>query len=335
MSIAPYKLAMVTEPPVYLDLQASVKKACRLIAEAAQNGAKLVVFGESWLPGYPFWVWLRSVADSIPLNARLVANSLEIGSPETQELCRAARAANVHVVMGINERAGGSIYNSLLFIDNQGNIPLVRRKLKPTGAERLVWGQGDGSTLAVVPTAAVGVLGGHMCWEHTMPGLDAVSCAQGEQVHIAAWPSFCLDLDYSLGQQANATLGQAYAIRTQTFVVNVATVITQEIVDLVCLTEEDRKLFRTGGGFAQVYGPNGAPVNQSPGEHEAGIAYAMINLDAILFAKLICDATGHYARPDVVHVAVNRAPLDPVVFIESQEPVTAAPDLVEVAGQTE
>lgn len=316
MAISPYQVAMVTAPPVYLDLQGSVNKAVELITEAARNGAKIITFGESWLPGYPFWVWLRSVPESVPLTARLFENSLEIKSRETGILCRAARDNNIHVVMGINERDGGSLYNTMLFIDNKGNIPLVRRKIKPTGAERMVWGQGDGACLTVVKTEDVGVLGGQLCWEHTMPGLDAAFCAMGEQVHFAAWPSFCLDLDYALGVNANSALAEAYAIRTQSFVVNAATVITQEVVDLVCQNDRDRSLFRTGGGFAQVFAPNGKPLLTVPDEHDAGIFYAPIDLNLITFAKMICDTAGHYSRPDLIQITVNKSKLRAVSFVD-------------------
>ncbi|MGZ4106354.1 MAG: carbon-nitrogen hydrolase family protein [Tumebacillaceae bacterium] len=316
MAIAPYQVAMVTAPPVYLDLQGSLQKAVELITEAARNGAKIVSFGESWLPGYPFWVWLRAVPESVPLTARLFENSLEINSRETKILCRAARDNNIHVVMGINERDGGSLYNTMLFIDNKGNIPLVRRKIKPTGAERMVWGQGDGACLTVVKTEDVGILGGQLCWEHTMPGLDAAFCAMGEQVHFAAWPSFCLDLDYALGAHANAALAEAYAIRTQSFVVNSATVITQDVVDLVCQNDRDRSLFRTGGGYAQVFAPNGKPLLQEADEHEAGIFYAPIDLNLITFAKMICDTAGHYSRPDLIQITVNKSKLRSVSFVD-------------------
>lgn len=326
MAMAPYQVAMVTAPPVYLDLQASLDKACTLIAEAAANGAKVVAFGESWLPGYPFWVWLRSVPESLPLTARLFQNSLQIIDSETgqlgretAQLCRAARDNNIHVVMGINERDGGSLYNSMLFIDNKGNIPLVRRKIKPTGAERMVWGQGDGACLTVVRTEDVGVLGGQLCWEHTMPGLDAAFCAMGEQVHFAAWPSFCLDLDYALGVNANAALAEAYAIRTQSFVVNTATVITQDVVDLICQTDRDRQLFRTGGGYAQIFAPNGKPLIQVPDEHDAGIFYGQIDLNLITFAKMICDTAGHYSRPDLIQITINKSKLRPVSFVDETQ----------------
>ncbi|ARU60816.1 hypothetical protein CBW65_06700 [Tumebacillus avium] len=316
---APFQVAMVTEPPVYLDLQQSVAKACNLIAQAAKHGAKLIVFGESWLPGYPFWVWLRSVPEAVRTTAELWDNSLVIDSDECQRLQNAAAEHNIAVVMGINEREGGTIYNSLLFIDTDGCIPLVRRKLKPTGAERMVWGQGDGSNLRVVETNEIGLLGGHLCWEHTMHGLDAAFAAQGEQVHVAAWPSFSLDLDYSLGRDANAALAQAYAIRSQSFVVSAATVVTEEIVEKVNLSEKDAQFFRTGGGYAQVFAPNGMPLLPQVDEHEAGIFYAEINLELIKFAKLICDSTGHYTRPDVIQTVINRTETSPVTFVDDED----------------
>lgn len=324
MATSPYRVAIVTEPPVYLDLQASVDKACALIAEAANNGAKLVVFGESWLPGYPFWVWLRSVPESLPLNARLMENSLELGSKEINQICRAARQRDVHVVMGMSERSGGTIYNSLLFIDNKGTIPLVRRKIKPAGAERTVWGQGSGECLTVVPTD-LGVLGGHICWEHMMPGLDAAFCAQGEQVHIAAWPSFALDLSYSVSLEANKSLAQSYALRTQSFVVITAYAMPQEVIDEIAVTDRDRQLFHAGGGFAQVFAPDGRPMIENPLE-EAGIAYAEINLDMIVFAKMVCDSAGHAARPDLLQLTVNRGNSQTVSFVDREEKATTTED---------
>jgi aliphatic nitrilase len=318
MATSPYRVAIVTEPPVYLDLQASVDKACALIAEAADNGSKLVVFGESWLPGYPFWVWLRSVPESLPLNARLIENSIELGSKEISQICRAARQRDVYVVMGVSERSGGTIYNSLLFINNKGTIDLVRRKIKPAGAERMIWGQGSGECLNVVPTSEFGVLGGHICWEHMMPGLDAAFCAQGEQVHIAAWPSFALDLSYSVSLEANKSLAQAYSLRTQSFVIIAAYAIGQDVVDRIAVTDRDRQIFHTGGGFAQVYAPDGSPMIEKPLE-SAGIAYAEIDLNRIVFAKMVCDSAGHAARPDLLQLTVNKGTSQTVSFVGREE----------------
>ncbi|MBL0385089.1 hypothetical protein JJB07_00395 [Tumebacillus sp. ITR2] len=287
--------AVVTAAPVYLDLRASLKKAIGLIAEAAENGAKLIVFGESWLPGYPYWVWLRSQPDQVELTLRMYYDSLTLDSEETQELCQAAREHNVHVVMGITEREGEKLYSSLLFVDNEGNIPLVHRKVRLTGPERMIWEPGTRDTMQVVPTE-LSILGGHLSWEDTMPGLADLFAAneelerEGEQVHITAYPGFTLGLDYSLGQGANAALAQAYALRTQAFVIAAATTVSPEIAHLVCRTDRDRELFTAGGGYAQVFEPNGAPLIFED-TTEGGLFYAVINPKLIRYANMIWDPT--------------------------------------------
>ncbi len=161
-----FKIASVQATPVYLDRDATIDKACGLIAEAGRNGACLIVFPESFVPAYPDWVWAVPPGQGGLLNelyARLLDNAVEIPSAATQRLCQAAKRAKAHVVMGMTERnteaSGGSLYNTLLYIDAQGSILGKHRKLVPTGGERLVWAQGDGSTLEVYDTP-FGKLGG-------------------------------------------------------------------------------------------------------------------------------------------------------------------------------
>ena len=162
-----FKLAAIQAEPVYFDLEASTDKACRLILEAGAKGATLAAFGESWLPGYPFFVWGSATG---PMAADYLANALEIPSPATDRLCEAAGQAHIDVVIGIAERdprTRGTVYCTLLFIDNQGTILGKHRKLKPTHRERTAWGEGDGSGLKVYdrPYARISGLN---CWEHTM-----------------------------------------------------------------------------------------------------------------------------------------------------------------------
>lgn len=276
--------AVVTEPPVYLDLKASLQKAIGLMEEAAKNGAKLIVFGESWLPGYPYWAWLRSQPDQVELTLRLYYDALALDSEETQKLCQAAREHNIHVVMGITEREGEKLYSSLLYINQEGKIPLLHRKVRLTGPETMIWEPGTPDTIRVVPTELC-VFGGHLSWEHTLPNAGQLSEA-GEQVHIAAYPGFSLGLDYSLGHGANAALAQAYAVRTQSFVITASTSVTQEIVNLVCRTDRDHELFAAGGGYAQVFEPNGAPLiyEETSG---GGMFYAVVNPKLIRYANMI------------------------------------------------
>ena len=192
MSTSPFKVAAVQAAPVFLDREATVEKACGLIAQAGENGARLVTFPEAFIPAYPDWVWAVPAGEAgthADLYAELVANSVDIPGPATDRLCEAAAQAGVYVVMGLNERnveaSGSSLYNTLLYIDDQGKIMGKHRKLVPTGGERLVWAQGDGSTLGVYDTA-LGKLGGLICWENYMPLARFAMYAWGVQIYIAA-----------------------------------------------------------------------------------------------------------------------------------------------------
>ncbi len=186
------RVAAVQAAPVFLDRAATVEKACQLIAEAARAGAQLVVFPEAFIPGYPDWVWAVPAGEESLLNrlyAELLAQSVDIPGPDTERLCQAARLAGVTVVMGLSERnseaSGASLFNSLLYIDAQGQILGKHRKLVPTGGERLVWAQGDGSTLGVYDTP-FGKMGGLICWENYMPLARYSLYAWGIQIYAAA-----------------------------------------------------------------------------------------------------------------------------------------------------
>jgi aliphatic nitrilase len=140
-------------------------------------------------------------------------------------------------------------------------------------------------------------------------------------VHVAAWPSFALNLSYSMSLDANRALAQAYALRTQSFVINSAPAISQEVVDLICQTERDRQLFRTGGGYAQVFAPDGKPLIDAPAEDVATLTYAEIDLNMITFAKMVCDSAGHAARPDLFQLTVNKSNPQTVSFVGRDEEV--------------
>ena len=193
------RVAIAQSAPVFLDLNGSVEKAVRLIAEAARQGAHLVAFGESWLPGYPAWLDLcpgSATWDHAPAKrayARLAQNSPVIPGPETDRLCDAARENGLVIVIGAHEKveAGpghGTLYNTNLLIGSDGSILSRHRKLVPTHAERLVWGQGDGSGLEAVTTSA-GRVGSLICWEHWMPLARQAMHESAEEIHVANWPT--------------------------------------------------------------------------------------------------------------------------------------------------
>ncbi|RMH98501.1 MAG: carbon-nitrogen hydrolase family protein, partial [Calditrichaeota bacterium] len=190
------QVAAVQAAPVFLDKHRTLEKACDLIAEAGSAGARLVVFPEVFISGYPDWVW------SVPNNNRaildemyglLIENAVTIPDASTQKLCRAAKAAKVEVVMGVNERnaqaSNASLYNTLLYISSEGQILGQHRKLIPTGGERLIWAGGDGSTMNAFDTP-VGKIGGLICWENYMPLARQAMYQQGVQIHLApTWDS--------------------------------------------------------------------------------------------------------------------------------------------------
>ena len=192
-------VAAVQAAPYYLNLERSLKRAIDLIAEAAKRRAQLVVFPETWLPGYPAWLDVcRDIAvwDHEPtkrLYAQLMENSVAVPSRETEALGEAARRHNLTLVIGVHERVNegpgrGTLYNSILTFGPTGELLNVHRKLVPTFTERLIWAQGDGDGLRVVETPA-GRIGGLICWEHWMPLARQTLHVAGEDIHVSLWPS--------------------------------------------------------------------------------------------------------------------------------------------------
>ena len=220
----PFTVAVVQDSPIFLDLAASVEKACRLINEAGATGAKLIVFPETWLPGYPVWLdeapkaalWHHKPATLV--FRRLFTNSPTIPGPETARLGQAAKEAGAVVVMGLHERDGGTLYNTMLYLGADGRILGKHRKLVPTYTERLVWGRGDGSTLTVVDTD-FGRLGGLVCWEHWMPLARAAMHQKEELIHVAQWPTV---------KEVHQVASRHYAFEGQCFVVAAGTVLRRK-----------------------------------------------------------------------------------------------------------
>jgi aliphatic nitrilase len=318
--------AAVQAAPAYLDLAAGVAKAQTLIAQAAEAGARLIVFPELWLPGYPWWIWLGAPAFGMQFMPRYVENALRRDSEEMRSLCDAARRHKIHVVLGYAERAGGTLYIAQSLIGENGSVLAHRRKLKPARTERSVFGQGDGSDLAVVDTP-LGRLGALSCGEHFQPLLKSAMYLQSEQIHAAAWPAFSLlrGRAYLNGPEAATMASQMYAIEGQCFVLCATTVNDRATLDIVCQTEEHRKLLTVdgldaAGGRSNIFGPDGAPLGQYLREGEEGLVLAEIDLSALHLAKTASDTFGHWSRPDVVRLMVNRKPAPPVVELKDIQP---------------
>jgi predicted amidohydrolase len=290
-----FTLAAIQAAPVFFDREASTEKACGLIEQAAEQGATLAAFGETWLPGYPFFARALNSPLWASAAAEYLANAVEIPSPTTDRLCEAARRAGIDIVIGIVEkepRTQGTVYCTLLFIGREGTILGRHRKLKPTTAERIVWGEGDGTGLNVYarPYARIS---GLICWEHNMvlPGYALMN--QGTQIHVAAWPG-----GESSRQQI---LSRAFASQGACYVIAAGGVGRPDDIP-----ERYRELAQSWGGDSYIIDPWGNVI-AGPAEGET-ILLAHGSLESIYTAKAVCDVAGHYSRPDVLQLHVNREP---------------------------
>ena len=327
------KAAVVQAAPIFMDLEGCLDKARGLVERASREGARLVAFSECWVPGYPWWIWLSAAAHNIKYFQQYHENSLAVGSEAFEELRRIARDNGVFLSVGASERDHGSLYIGQFLFDDRGELPQARRKLKPTHAERTVFGEGDGSHLQVLDTD-LGKIGQLCCWEHIQPLTKYAMYSMHEQVHIAAWPSFsCYPQAYSLGPQANSAVSQVYALEGQCFVLAPCGVISNNMVDLLAETDAQAQLIRAGGGFAQVYAPDGSPMCEPLPEDQDGLLFAELDLGAIAVAKSFADPVGHYSRPDVTRLLLNRSPQPRVeAFSPDPDDKAGAADVFEEVG---
>lgn len=298
-----FRLAAIQAHPVYFDHEASVEKACGLIQEAGAAGVTLAAFGESWLPGYPFHVWTEAPGS---IAAEYLANAVEIPSATTDRLCQAAKESQIDVVIGVAEldsQSSGTVYCTLLFIGSEGTILGRHRKLKPTQRERTAWGEGDGSTL-VVYDRPYAKISGLNCWEHNMLLPGYVLMSQGTQVHIAAWPG--------MKRSRHTFLSRAFASQAGAFVIDVGGLLSPDQVP-----KKLQKFAREYPGESYIIDPRGDPLT-GPAEGEA-ILTADCSMEQVFVAKTACDVTGHYSRPDIFQLRVNRTPFRHVVETQGED----------------
>ena len=301
------KLAAVQAEPVWFDLAATTEKTIGLIEEAAKEGAELVAFPETWLPGYPIFLWAYPVPEQIPFFARYHASSPTIGSSEINAIREAARRHGITVVTGLSERDHGSLFMAQLVVGPDGAILQHRRKLKPTHAERTLFGEGDGSGLGVLETP-LGRIGALNCWEHLQPLVKFTMYAQHEQIHVAGWPCFGIFGNHpSLGSEVSMAVSQVYALEGGTFVVVSTQLLTEDGARNFYVGDAPSPIISGGGGYARVYGPDGALLTEPMDPGQEGIVYASVDLAAIDIAKTFADPVGHYSRPDVFTFTVDRS----------------------------
>lgn len=305
-----YKAAVVQAAPVFLDLEKTIEKTISLINEAASAGAKLIVFPECFIPGYPWWIWLMSPAAGIENGyvSRYYDNALKKDSPEASRLQEAVAASGMTAVLGLTERIGNSLFIAQWTIGSDGSLMKSRRKLRATHIERIVFGEGDGSDITVKELPGIGKLGALSCWEHIQPLAKYAMYSQGEQVHAAAWPSFSLynSLTSCLSADVNTAVARTYAVEGGCFVLSACATVSAEMLDQLCGDDpEKNRLLQVGGGAARIYGPDGTELAKPLESTEEGILYADIDTRSIDIAKSTADPLGHYSRPDVFRLFFN------------------------------
>jgi nitrilase len=288
--------------PEVLDLKRSVSKAARVIASAKKEGVQFLAFGETWLPTYPVWSDFGGYSEwgsevSRKLHARLYHNSLEIGSPEFRDLSKAVAKHTLPVAIGVNERAGRSLYNALLLFNEKGELAIHRRKLVPTFGERLVWGHGDAVDLGVYDSK-IGKVGGLICWEHWMPPARQVLHESGETIHVAAWPH---------GREHHQIASRHYAFEGRCFVLAAALFITKSMFpkdfELSGEMKKQPEILLNGG--SAVIAPDGTYVAE-PVYGKEQLVVAGIETDRAVEETITLDVAGHYSRPDVFDLRVTR-----------------------------
>ena len=290
--------------PAFLDMPATIDIAVHRIKEAGKQGVQLLVFPETWIPGYPVWLDYSpgSALWGYPPARRifrcLMENSPQLNSDEIKRLCAAAAEADLTLVMGLHERDGNTLYNTMLYISHEGEILGTHRKLVPTFAERLLWGRGDGSTLTVVETP-LGRLGGLVCWEHWMPLARQAMHEKREVIHAAVWPSV---------EENHLLASRAYAFEGRCFVIAVGGILRREHfpqgLELLDQITSDGP-YLTGNSV--IIAPT-AEIIAGPAGLNEGLLTAEIDLGLIAEEAMTLDVCGHYARPDVFTLLVNETP---------------------------
>lgn len=311
-------VAISQKPPVLLDLKASIEQAVNTIEEVASQGTQLLVFPEAFLPGYPTWIWrLKPGGDMAlgnQLHTQLRNNAVNITNGDLEPICEAAARHNLVVVMGMHEIdaefSGSTLFNTVVVIDADGTLLNRHRKIMPTNPERMVWGFGDGSGLRVVDTP-VGRIGCLICWENYMPLARYGLFAQDIDIYVA--PTWDSGDTWIASMNHIAREGGCWVLSTATAMQG------KDIPD--SFPERDR-LFQAdewiNPGDAVVVKPFGGVI-AGPLHNEKGVLFATIDIEAARESRKALDVAGHYNRPDIFHLEIDRRAIPPVTFTDNAD----------------
>jgi len=310
-SYARVKVAAVQAASVFLDREGSTEKACRLIREAGSNGARVIGFPEGFIPAHPIWYHHHAAtgATANRLAVELFKNAVEIPGPETDALCAAAHAANAYVVVGVCEKlpqTTGTMFNTQVYIGPDGTLIRKHQKIMPTAGERLVHTGGYGDTFGAF-ASEFGPMSALICGENSNPLAIFALIAEGTRIHVMSWPNHFPTSGDPLRNRV-AIDSQAFAQMSKAFVISACGTVDERMIEMLEADPAGKKFLRDpnycGGSLIVdplsriIAGPMGA---------EEGILYAECNLDLGIQMKLRHDFAGHYNRPDIFHLHINRA----------------------------
>ncbi len=302
------KAAAVQIAPILEDRQATTEKVCAYIQEAGENGAEIIVFPETFIPNYPYFSFVKPPVLSGKDHLKLYDEAVEIPGPVTSQVGAMAKKWGMVVVLGVNEKSYGTIYNAQIIFDATGEIVLVRRKITPTFHERMIWGQGDGSGLKAVDTA-VGRVGALACWEHYNPLARYALMADHEEIHCSQFPGSMVGPIFA--DQIEVTI-RHHALESGCFVINSTGWLFEDQIRSIT---EDPKLQKglRDGCMTAIISPEGVHLTKPLTEGE-GIIYADLDKHLIEKRKRMMDSAGHYARPELLSLHINNAVQNPAVY---------------------
>jgi aliphatic nitrilase len=284
----------------------TVARVLATIAEAAAQGARLVAFPETFVPWYPYFSFVHPPVLTGAEHVRLYEHAVVVPGPVTEAVANAARRHGIVVVLGVNERDHGSLYNTQLVFDADGSLKLRRRKITPTFHERMIWGQGDGSGLKVVETR-VGRLGALACWEHYNPLARYALMAQHEEIHVAQFPGSLVGPIFA--EQIEVTI-RHHALESGCFVINATGWLSEAQIARIAPDERLRRAL-TGGCMTAIVAPDGSHVVPPLREGE-GLLLADLDMSLIVKRKRMMDSVGHYARPELLSLILDDRPAVPM-----------------------